>query len=251
MKKFKIFLIILAIIILVGGGYLLYIFKFKEYDVADEKVSEIVAEPYKVELPDGSTIFIDDNGEIIEETSEGNKISTSKNNTNAINETTDSSNDSSNGKTSDESTSVSTNNSNDSSNSKDTISTGDNSSDTNNSKTTTVATIKDKYRASFEGLEAQADSKVNALIGRAMEEYSSKNASGEGVNFGYFYNKYMTAANGLENNTDTIFNAVILAVEKDLIANGYDKSYAQSFRDEYEATKKARRDSILSEALKR
>ncbi|MEK5206082.1 hypothetical protein [Psychrobacillus sp. FSL H8-0510] len=249
MKKFKILLIILAIIILVGGGYLLYIFKFKEYDVADEKVSEIVAEPYKVELPDGSTIFIDENGEIIEETSEGNKISTSKNNTNAINETTDSSNDSSNGKTSNESTSVSTNNSNDSSNSKDTISTGDNSGNTNNSETTTVATIKDKYRASFEGLEAQADSKINALIGHAMEEYSSE--SGEGVNFGYFYNKYMTAANGLENNTDTIFNAVILAVEKDLIANGYDKSYAQSFRDEYEATKKARRDSILSKALKR
>ena len=254
MKKFKIFLIVLVMILLVGGGYLLYMFKFKEYDVADEEVSEIVAEPYKVELPDGSTILIDEKGDIIEETTEENKISASSANTNSVNETSDGTNDSSSGKTSDQSTSISSNNSSDSSNAKATENENNpsgNTNNTNNSAPTTVATIKDKYRPSFEGLEAQADSKINALIGRALEEYSSKKASGEGVNFGYFYNKYMSAANGLEANTDTIFNAVISAVEKDLAANGYDKSYAQSFRDEYEETKKARRDSILSKALNR
>ena len=38
-------------------------------------------------------------------------------------------------------------------------------------------------------------------------------------------------------------------MEKDLTANGYDKSYAQSVIDEYNAKKKARRDSLLSKAL--
>ncbi len=227
MKKLKIFLIVALVIILVGGGYLLYMFKFKEYDVADEEVTEIVSEPYKVELPDGSTILIDENGEIVEETTEGDKIPTSSANTN---------NSSSNNNTSGNNTDTGSN-------------TGNNNGNTN--APTTVASIKDKYRPSFEGLEAQADSKINALIGRAMSEYSTNKANGEGVDFGYFYNKYMSAANGLEANTDTIFNAVIGAVEKDLAANGYDKSYAQSFRDEYEATKKARRDSILSKALNR
>lgn len=254
MKKLKIFLIVALVVILVGGGYLLYMFKFKEYDVADEEVTEIVSEPYKVELPDGSTILIDENGEIIEETTEGNKIPTSAANTSSNSGTaSDGSTNSSNGQASDQSTGSSSNKNNSSSNnttSGNNTNTGSNAGSNTNAPTT-VASIKDKYRPSFEGLEAQADSKINALIGRAMSEYSTNKANGEGVDFGYFYNKYMSAANGLEANTDTIFNAVIGAVEKDLAANGYDKSYAQSFRDEYEATKKARRDSILSKALNR
>lgn len=254
MKKFKIFLIVALVVILVGGGYLLYMFKFKEYDVADEEVTEIVSEPYRVELPDGSTILIDGNGEIVEETTEGDKIPTSSANTSSNGGTADGSANSSNGQTSGQSTTGSSGNTNNSSSNNTTTgnntNTGSNAGNNTNAPTT-VASIKDKYRPSFEGLEAQADSKVNALIGRAMSEYSTNKANGEGVDFGYFYNKYMSAANGLEANTDTIFNAVIGAVEKDLAANGYDKSYAQSFRDEYEATKKARRDSILSKALNR
>ena len=257
MKKLKIFLIVALVIILVGGGYLLYMFKFKEYDVADEEVTEIVSEPYRVELPDGSTIVIDENGEIVEETTEGDKIPTSSANTSSDSGTADGSANSSIGQTSDQSTTGSSGNTNNSSSNNTTsgnnTNTGSNTgnSNSNTKAPTTVASIKDKYRPSFEGLEAQADSKINALIGRAMSEYSTNKANGEGVDFGYFYNKYMSAANGLEANTDTIFNAVIGAVEKDLAANGYDKSYAQSFRDEYEATKKARRDSILSKALNR
>jgi len=257
MKKLKIFLIVALVIILVGGGYLLYMFKFKEYDVADEEVTEIVSEPYKVELPDGSTILIDENGEIVEETTVGSKIPTSSANASSNSGTADGSTNSSNGQTSGQSTTGSSGNTNNSSSNNNTSGTNTNTGSNtgnNNSNTnapTTVASIKDKYRPSFEGLEAQADSKINALIGRAMSEYSTNKANGEGVDFGYFYNKYMSAANGLEANTDTIFNAVIGAVEKDLAANGYDKSYAQSFRDEYEATKKARRDSILSKALNR
>ncbi|TQR12705.1 hypothetical protein [Psychrobacillus soli] len=217
MKKLKIFLIVALVIILGAGGYLLYMFKFKEYDVADKEVSEIVGDPYKVELPDGSTLVIDEKGEIVEETatSEVNTVATSG-------EKLD-------GKTAEPGTDSTTN--------------------TSSTEKPTVASIKDKYRPALEGLEAQADSKINALIGRAVSEYSGKKADGEKVDFGYFYNKYTAAAGDLEASTDTVFHAVLKAVEKDLAVNGYDKTYAQSFKDEYEATKKARRDGILKKAL--
>jgi len=115
--------------------------------------------------------------------------------------------------------------------------------------TATVASIKGKYTPVFQGLESQADGKINALIGRAKSEYQTKQANGESVNYAYFYNKYMGAATSLEAGTDSIFNGVLAAVENDLVANGFDKSYAQSFKSEYEATKEARRSGIIDKAL--
>lgn len=223
MKKLKIFLIVSVVILLGAGSYLLYMFKFKEYDVADESVAEIVSEPYKVDLPDGGTILIGENGDIVE----GNGVAEENTNTNSVSPSTQK--ETLAGKTAGPTP---------------------NSPSSNTSTTKpTVATLKEKYRPAFEGLQAQADAKINALVGRAVSEYNDKKSSGEGVDFAYFYSKYTTAANDLEASTDTIFQAVMQAVEKDLVANGFDKSYAQSFKDEYEATKKARRDSLLSKAL--
>lgn len=216
-----------ALIIIIGAGsYLLYEFKFKTYDVADDAVTEIMAEPYKVELPDGSTILIDEKGEVVQEMGTYEK----KSGTGSTNSETLA------GKTAGVTSS----------------STGTTTNPTEKTSTTTkptVASIKEKYRPALVGLEAQADAKINALIGRAMSEYQGKKANGEGIDFGYFYNKYMSVANNLEASTDTVFQAVLQAVEKDLVANGFDKSYAQSFKEEYEATKKAQRDSLLSKAM--
>ncbi|MFJ5768851.1 hypothetical protein [Psychrobacillus sp. NPDC093180] len=237
MKKLKIFLIAALVIILGAGGYLLYMFKFKEYDVADEEVSEIVADPYKVELPDGSTLIIDEEGEVVQETATSE--TNTKTNTNTVTTSGSSLEEKLAGKTAGPGTGSTTSSGNST----------NGTATTSSTEKPTVASIKDKYRPALEGLEAQADTKINALIGRAVSEYNDKQANGEKVDFGYFYNKYMAAANNLEASTDTVFHAVIGAVEKDLTANGYDKSYAQSFKDEYEATKKARRDGILKKAL--
>ncbi|SER71271.1 hypothetical protein [Psychrobacillus sp. OK032] len=233
MKKLKIFFIVALVIILGAGGYLLYMFKFKEYDVADEEVSEIVADPYKVELPDGSTLIIDEQGEVVVE-----ETGSSENNTNTVTTSGSANSEKLAGKTAGSSTDLTSTENNTSG-----------TTTTSSNEKPTVASIKDKYRPALEGLEAQADSKINALIGHAVSEYNGKKANGEKVDFGYFYNKYTAAAGNLEASTDTVFYAVIGAVEKDLAANGYDKSYAQNFKDEYEATKKARRDGILKKAL--
>ncbi|QUG40580.1 hypothetical protein KD050_14910 [Psychrobacillus sp. INOP01] len=238
-KKLKIFLLISLVIILGAVGYLLYEFKFKTYDVADDEVSEIVEDPYVLELPDGSKITMDKDGNVVEDYSSTQTAS------NEGNSTTDGGS-SEQIATSGQSGSTDSNETGESSGS----TTSPGSSD-NSPAQPTVGSIKEKYIPAFTALEGQADAKINALIGRAKTEYTSKKANGEGIDFGYFYNKYMAAAEGLEANTDTIFNGVLAAVEKDLVANGFDKSYAKSFKDEYEATKKARRDSILSKALGR
>ena len=242
-KKLKIFLLVALVIIIGAGSYLLYQFKFKTYDVADDEVSEIVEDPYVLELPDGSKITMDKDGNVVEDTT---FMQTASNGDNASKTDGDSSDQ------------IATSGNGDSTNSIDTSTTEGSDGSTISPASSdgapaepTVGVIKEKYMPAFSALEGQADAKINALIGRAKSEYTQKQANGDGIDFGYFYNKYMGAAEGLEANTDTIFNGVLAAVEKDLVANGFDKSYAQSFKDEYEATKKARRDSIISKALGR
>ena len=248
MKKLKVFSLIVLIVILAGGGYLLYLFNFKEYDVADEEVKEIVEkEPYKVELPGGTTILMDENGEVIEETTEstesGGTTEASNSNNQAVSDPPSSA-------SSSNSTSNSTKETGKTASSGNTSSPKPSGSGTNsNLQSESVDTIMEKYRPAMEGLESQADSKINALVGRAKTEYSSKKANGESIDYGYFYNKYMAAAKDLEGNTDKVFNAVLKAVEKDLAANGHDQSEAKAMKKEYEAKKKARRDGILSQAM--
>ncbi|MFF2753490.1 hypothetical protein ACFVR1_06980 [Psychrobacillus sp. NPDC058041] len=227
-RKLKIFLLIALILILGAGSYILYELKFKTYDVADDEVTEIVADPYTVELPDGSKITIDENGNVIEEKASVLHTQTADNST--TNETTSSG--ISEGQASGQ-----------------TLTSGVSTTTNNESIKPTVGSIKEKYIPAFTGLETQADSKINALVGRAKSEYLDKQAKGESINFGYFYNKYMAAAKDLEASTDKVFNGVLGAVEKDLTKNGFDKSYAQSFKTDYDAAKKARRDGILSKAL--
>ena len=238
MKKLKIFAIIVLVLLIAGGSYLLYVFKFKEYDVADEEVKEIVEkEPYKVDLPGGGTIFMDENGEVVEEDGVGTSVENSSEG--VAGGTSETSN--SNGGSSD-----SNNVTDDTNNSSETdASTGN----TNSTNETTVTTIKEKYRPALEGLEEQADVKVNALIVRAKKEYVEKQANGEKIDLGYFYNKYMAAAKDLESNTDKVFDAVLSAVEKDLAENGFDKTEAKAMEKEYEARKKARRDSIMKKVV--
>ena len=54
--KWKYVLLVFALLILGAGGYGVYVFKFKEYDVADPELDEIVEDPYVVTLPDGTQL---------------------------------------------------------------------------------------------------------------------------------------------------------------------------------------------------
>lgn len=280
MKKLKYILIALAVIVLCIGGYLVYELKFKSYDTADPEVDALIEETYNVELPDGTVIVVDKEGNVVE-----NKTTDSQNNgvTTASAQTSDTDKTNSDSTEKDEESGTGTTNSgNGSSNSNsgqtgtsansntgsNTGSTGSNSGSNTNSNTSqkpntntntagsntpaekvTVASIKAKYEGTFKSLESQSRARMNSLISQAANEYSTKKSNGESISYGYFYKKYMGAAKGVESATDSTVNVVVGLVEKDLQKNGFDKSYAQSFKDEYNAMKESLRSEMMDKAL--
>ncbi|MCZ8536650.1 hypothetical protein M9R32_05565 [Paenisporosarcina quisquiliarum] len=279
-KHLKKSLAIFAVIFLIIGGYLIYIFQFKEYDVADSEVTEITRETFKIELPDGSSIVLDEEGNIVESddtntipagstnngTSSGSGItnddsttgtntgtagnngtSTKNSGKTSTNEgSTGSGSSGSTGSTDSNSSGGSANGSNKGDSSSEGASTGNNSDGG-----VTVASIKQKYEPVMSSLQSQANSRIDALVGRAYSEYQGKKANGESVNYAYFYNKYTSAASELESRTDKVFYSVISVIEKELVANGYGKTHAQSLINEYEAEKEARRNALLDKAMNR
>lgn len=220
-RVWKYILLVFVLLVVSIGGYGLYIFKFKEYDVADPEVEEIIEDPYVITLPDGTEIVVDKEGNIIEERKDE---PAEENSDGAQNEDTQS-----------EDPTPSENDPNQV--------TGD-----SEQQRLTVSEIKEKYIPSLKELENQANSNLDALIQKAYDEYSAKRANGESIDIGYFYNKYMGAANGLEARTDAAFNALMTIIENELEENGYSKAHAQSLRDDYNAAKEERRSNLLKKA---
>ncbi|MER2169286.1 MAG: hypothetical protein ABS938_01490 [Psychrobacillus psychrodurans] len=273
MKKLKYIFIALAVIVLCIGGYIVYELKFKSYDTADPEVDALIEETYNVELPDGTVIVVDKEGNIVENKtsdSQNNGVTTASAQTSSTNENSVSTQDdegTETGTTKSESSSSNSNsgqtgtsaNTNTGSN---TGSTGSNSNTNKNPNTNTntggsntpaekvtVASIKAKYEGTFKSLENQSRARMNSLISQAANEYSTKKSNGESISYGYFYKKYMGAAKGVESATDSTVNVVVGLVEKDLQKNGFDKSYAQSFKDEYNAMKESLRSEMMDKAL--
>lgn len=220
-RVWKYILLVFVLLVVSIGGYGIYIFKFKEYDVADPEVEEIIEDPYVITLPDGTEIVVDKEGNIIEERKDE---PAEENSDGAQNEDTQS-----------EDPTPSENDPNQV--------TGD-----SEQQRLTVAEIKEKYIPSLKELENQANSNLDALIQKAYDEYSAKRANGESIDIGYFYNKYMGAADGLEARTDAAFNMLMTIIENELEENGYSKAHAQSLRDDYNAAKEERRSNLLKKA---
>ncbi|MGE6487604.1 hypothetical protein [Paenisporosarcina sp. NPDC076898] len=253
-------LLIVGLFILMGGSYATYLFKFKEYDVADSEVKEITKETYNVDLPDGSKIELDEEGNIVETDSSGQVTSSSTtasaNNENANEnvELTAAEETSDENVASAENATVSTSNSKtEKSSSKVVQPTGKVSSfgtsKHTSSKPVTVATIKEKYKPVMTKLQADADVRIDALVNRAANEYQTKQANGESINYAYFYKKYTSAASVLEGRTDKVFYQVIYVIEKDLVKNGFSKTHAKSFVSEYKAIKETQRKEFLKKAM--
>ena len=272
MKKLKYIFIALAVIVLCIGGYIVYELKFKSYDTADPEVDALIEETYNVELPDGTVIVVDKEGNIVENKtsdSQNNGVTTASAQTSSTNENSDSTQDdekgtetgtTNNGNGSSNSNSGQTGTSASSNSSSNTGTTGSNSNTNPNTNTNTgglnkpaekvtVASIKAKYEGTFKSLENQSRTRMNSLISQAANEYSTKKSNGESISYGYFYKKYMGAAKGVESATDSTVNVVVGLVEKDLQKNGFDKSYAQSFKDEYNGMKESLRSEMMDKAL--
>ncbi len=251
-------LISLVLILIIGGtGAAYYFFKIKTYDVADEEVEKITKTDYEIILPDenGSSAIEEKINETKKqaESSEPNKGSikneenssgtnTAEANTAAANVSTSAAYSSTDKKTGNKSSS----NQSSSLSDKETGSTSKDSGQDTVVKEVTVANIKEKYYLSFEYLQIQANSKIDALISQAYGEFQTKRNNGETISFSYFYQKYSSASASLESSTDAAFNIIYSALQDDLKKNGFSPSHANSFKEEYETAKDAREAAILN-----
>lgn len=263
-KVIKYALLIIGCLVLVGGGYLFYELKIKEYDVADEQVDEIIKENITVELPDGTKLVLDAEGNIIEEivpvtldstvnefeiegediivqTKDGIITAVLNKNREPIEHETikigQAVNDTQAGMT------IVTDG--DEIVVKPTPSPGG-TTDTTQPEKVTVASIKAKYEGSFVALEGQAQSRLGSLVNQAKSEYSAKKADGESISYSYFYQKYYGAATAMEGTIDASFNTLYARLENELVQNQFDKSHAQSYKEQYAATKSSLKSELLS-----
>lgn len=272
-KVLKIAAIVIGSFVLLVGGYLLYVTKFKEYDVADTQVDEIVREPYILQMPEGGTLEIDEEGNVVEKDADGNIISefkapenieessvvlTSGGGTTSSDEeewesttafsqgtSSNSGNNSSSSSTGGSSSNLGSGSGAGSASNSGGSGSGSGSSDDDTS-TMSVADIKAKFDPVFAGLEGQAEERLASLVSRAKSEYVDKQANGESIDYGYFYRKYSGAAANLEAATDAAFYSTLAVVQNVFVANGFNKSNAADYETQYKARKAERRSELMS-----
>ena len=236
------------IVLLAVGGYIVYELNFKTYETADKEVKEITDSEYEIDLPDiTESSSASDNQESPEDS---NLAQISEKDTSTNSKTPDDPGQS--GNKSSEAPAKDINRVSTISNKKTEASESIKENGTHNipnaEQVPSVASIKSKYEPVFESLEAQANSKINSLAAKAFNEYIDKKQNKEQVSYGYFYTKYTSAAETLEANTDSAFNMVYSALQADLKRNGFSPSHAVGFKEQYDETKKERKNALLKKA---
>ncbi|WP_342433683.1 hypothetical protein [Neobacillus sp. FSL H8-0543] len=222
MKKWKIIVSIVVLILAAGAGSIYYLLKIKDYETTDTKVEDIVEEKYDIKLPDEG--FRDDANQ-----------NSAENNTAPDIEIT-----------SVETTNITSGVAEDKGSAN--TSMPNNKQKTATAVTVTATAIIERYQPSFNDLENQASTRLNTLLSHAFNEYKSKKANDEAINYFYFLSKYETAAEKLEASTDESFEYIFAALVSDLKKAGFKASEAQYIEDHYRSMKKERRSSLIGKA---
>ncbi|WP_102348307.1 hypothetical protein [Bacillus sp. Marseille-P3661] len=228
MKKLYIILSIILLLVVGAGGTAYYFLKIKTYDLSqDQELAQIAEEEYVVELPPVDSPIQEEHTSTDQESAE-EKVEPSSEEPIDKDPQKDGTEDSEDSGESEEQ-----------------------KSDIKQSqpKKVTAASIKEKYRPSFENLESQANAKINSLVSRAISEFKEKKANGEKISVSYFLTKYNTAGESLEAKTDQAFEKVFAALQNELKANGFDPSEAEDVRAAYESAKKERRNALIAKAM--
>lgn len=105
------------------------------------------------------------------------------------------------------------------------------------------------YIARLQSIAGGYEGRLNSLVGRAWNEYSTTANKGGKVSAAALARKYMAAGSALESQCDAQFYAVLGEFEAELRKNSYSSNTPKLARQEYERTKAARKKQILSAAL--
>lgn len=232
MKKAWFIIISIFLIILVGGGgTAYYLTKVKTYDIGDAEVEDLTENDYEIILPGQGDFFKEQTDRQLEDP-----------NSTAAKDKEDTTIDPSLQGLGDDDNRV--NPQKEDSNTRVDDKKGQPKNESLPTEITAEA-ITQKYTPSFEHLQSQATSKVDALVAHAYQEYQEKKKNGHSISIPYFYNKYSSASKELEKNTDQAFTMILDALQGDLKTNGFSASHADTLKEEYEAQKKAREEALL------
>lgn len=248
-KKRKVWPYILGtfLLLVIGiAGYILYEFKFKQYDVADPVIDKILEEDFVINFPDGEQLIINKDGEIIETAS--STVEETMGSEDTTNQSSGSNTSNSNSDTENQNSTTGTPNHNQSTTEKN----KKNQNSQKNNQTIiqpTIESITAKYMPTLEALESQANEKINVILEQAKQEYRTKKSNGESISLGYFYNKYYGAATQLETRTDTAFNRIVSMMETELENNGFGIQNVQTLREQYNTAKESRKSTLMNKAL--
>lgn len=66
-KKWRYIFLSFLLLLLCVGGYTFYLFKWKDYDIADPKLEKITEENFTITLPEGTELVMNSKGEIEKE----------------------------------------------------------------------------------------------------------------------------------------------------------------------------------------
>ena len=245
MKKWMIISFSIIVVLLGSAGGYYYFLTNKKVDLnelkkEDPKIAEIVEEEYEVLLPDDLPSSTPSGKEQQTASAKQNKTSQTNDNGDQSSQHNENKTNNKDGANKQQGGSDQQNERNDESG---------NNEQSEPSEQVTVASIKEKYRSSFEYLQQQAHAKIDALVDHAIGEYKEKKAAGQSVSFHSFFAKYNTAAQELEAKTDAAFNIVYNALENELKKHGFSPSHAKEFREAYEQEKSAQRNALLKKAL--
>lgn len=238
-KKWIVISLSIIVLLLGGAGGYYYFLTNKKVDLKkeDKEVAKIVEEEYEIVLPDDSGSSASGNEQTSTTKKQDDTNSQANNNETEHEEENKSSSPSDEKGTNNESESNKQNDTNEENKTNEPV------------QQVTVASIKEKYRPSFELLQQQANAKIDALVDHAIGEYKERKANGQSVSFNYFFSKYNTAAQELEAKTDAAFNVIYNALENELKKNGFSPNHAKEFRETYEQQKSTQRNALLKKAL--
>jgi hypothetical protein len=238
MKKI---LLLFGIVLILAAGYLIYLFGFKDYQVADEEVDLITKEEYVIELADGSKIVLDKHGNLIRHLPEsdgasatekpGEGVSSVESNSLAVASAASENEKAGSAEEKKKNGQLKTKK-------------ASNSTEAKKGKAT-VKDIQKKYEPAISDIERQANDSLNNLIDAAKEEYFEMEANDQKISYPYFYNKYSAAAATLEKRTDQIFYSLLDIIEQDLKSNGLPATLTESLSKQYENRKDKLRKDVL------
>ncbi|MBM7606363.1 Fe2+ transport system protein B [Metabacillus crassostreae] len=117
----------------------------------------------------------------------------------------------------------------------------------NNEKS--VEEIKSTYKMKFEDLQESTNVKIDSLLEEAKEDYQTLERTQEKTSLVDFYQKYASAGQVIEEETEQQFYILYEDLTKKLEQHGYSEEVAEEFKEIYNEQKQERKTELVKKAI--